>query len=82
MRCNSEAATMNTVIRKIGNSEGVILPKELLESLNLKAGDAVVISQDNGEIVLSRADDSFERQMETAREIMDRYKVALQKLAE
>ncbi|QDZ01073.1 AbrB/MazE/SpoVT family DNA-binding domain-containing protein [Nitratireductor mangrovi] len=73
---------MNTVIRKIGNSEGVILPKELLESLNLKAGDAVVISQDNGEIVLSRADDSFERQMETAREIMDRYKVALQKLAE
>ncbi len=30
---------MNTVIRKIGNSEGVILPKELLTKLNLQAGD-------------------------------------------
>ena len=73
---------MNTVIRKIGNSEGVILPKELLQSLNLKAGDALVISQDNGDIVLTRTDDAFERQMDAAREIMDRYKVALQKLAE
>ena len=26
---------MNTTIRKIGNSEGVILPKELLERMNL-----------------------------------------------
>lgn len=73
---------MNTVIRKIGNSEGVILPKELLEKMNLKAGDSVVISQDKDEIVLSRADNVFERQMDAAREIMDRYKVALQKLAE
>ncbi len=30
---------MNTTIRKIGNSEGVILPKEILDRLNLKAGD-------------------------------------------
>jgi putative addiction module antidote len=73
---------VNTVIRKIGNSEGVILPKELLESLNLKTGDSVVLSQNNGGIVMSRAEDAFERQMEAAREIMDRYKVALQKLAE
>ncbi|TIL78198.1 MAG: AbrB family transcriptional regulator, partial [Mesorhizobium sp.] len=27
-------------------------------------------------------DDSFERQMEAARKVMDKYKVALQKLAE
>ena len=73
---------MNTVVRKIGNSEGVILPKEMLERLNLKAGDSLVISEDKGDIVLSRAEDTFERQMDAAREIMDRYKVALQKLAE
>lgn len=73
---------MNTVIRKIGNSEGVILPKELLQSLSLKAGDSVLISEDNGDIVLKKAGDEFEEQMEAAREIMDRYKVALQKLAE
>ena len=73
---------MNTVIRKIGNSEGVILPRELLQSLNLKAGDSVVISEDKGDIVLKRTGDEFEEQMAAAREIMDRYKIALQKLAE
>ncbi len=73
---------MNTTIRKIGNSEGVILPKDLLQSLDLKAGDQIVISEDKGDIVLRKAGDEFEEQMSAAREIMDRYKVALQKLAE
>ena len=73
---------MNTVIRKIGNSEGVILPKELLQNLNLKAGDSVIVAQEGGDIVLKKAGDEFEEQMAAAREIMDRYKVALQKLAE
>ena len=41
---------MNTVVRKIGNSEGVILPKDVLERLGVSAGDQL-------EIVAS--DDSF-----------------------
>lgn len=73
---------MNTVIRKIGNSEGVILPKELLGKLNLKAGDTVEITETSDGLALTPVDDSFERQMEAARKVMDRYKVALQKLAE
>lgn len=73
---------MNTVIRKIGNSEGVILPKELLARLNLKAGDALVVTETENGIALAPAEASFERQMRAAREIMDQYKVALQKLAE
>lgn len=73
---------MNTVIRKIGNSEGVILPKELLGKLNLKAGDTVEITETSDGLTLTPVDDSFERQMEAARKVMDRYKVALQKLAE
>ena len=73
---------MNTTIRKIGNSEGVILPKELLERLNLKAGDQLQILERDKDIVLKAVDDSFERQMEAARKVMDKYKVALQKLAE
>jgi putative addiction module antidote len=78
----TQEPTMNTVIRKIGNSEGVILPKDLLQGLNLKAGDSVVVVRDGGGIVLRKAGDEFEEQMAAAREIMDRYKVALQKLAE
>lgn len=73
---------MNTVIRKIGNSEGLILPKELLNKLNLKAGDSVEITENAEGLVLTPVDDSFERQMEAARKVMDKYKVALQKLAE
>ncbi len=73
---------MNTVVRKIGNSEGIIIPREVLDRLNLKAGDSLVISESKEGIVLAPADNTFDRQMVAAREIMDRYKVALQKLAE
>jgi putative addiction module antidote len=73
---------MNTTIRKIGNSEGVILPRELLDRLNLKTGDQLEIVETSKGIALKPVDDSFERQMKAAREVMDKYKVALQKLAE
>ncbi len=73
---------MNTTIRKIGNSEGVILPKEALERLNLKAGDKLEVVETGKGLALEPVDAAFERQMEAAREVMDKYKVALQKLAE
>ena len=68
---------MNTVIRKIGNSEGVILPKELLSTMNLKAGDNVLLIQEGDELRLRRVEDSadeFERKMAVARERMNKYK--------
>ena len=67
---------MNTVIRKVGNSEGVILPKELLARMNLRAGDAVLIVQEGDELRLRRVEDSaeaFERKMAIARERMKKY---------
>ena len=67
---------MNTVIRKIGNSEGVILPKELLTKLNLKAGDNVLVVQEGDELRLRRIEDSaeeFERKMQVARDRMKKY---------
>ncbi len=75
---------MNTVIRKIGNSEGVILPKDLLQSLNLKAGDSVVIMRDGDELRLRRVEDSaeeFERKMTIARERMKKYETVYRALA-
>jgi putative addiction module antidote len=78
----SVEAVMNVTVRKIGNSEGVILPKEVLDRHNLKAGDTLVVSETKESISLTPAEDTFERQMHAAREIMDRYRVALQKLAE
>lgn len=73
---------MNVMVRKIGNSEGIIIPKEILERHNLKAGDTLELVEASDGISLRPTDDSFERQMKAAREIMDQYKVALQKLAE
>lgn len=75
---------MNTVIRKIGNSEGVIIPKELLERLNLKAGDNVMVLQEGNELRLRRIEDTaveFERKMKIARERMKKYEVAYRALA-
>ena len=73
---------MNVTLRKIGNSEGVILPKEVLERLNLQAGDKLQLIETQTGLALQPRDDSFEQQMEAARKVMDKYKVALQKLAE
>jgi putative addiction module antidote len=75
---------MNTVIRKIGNSEGIIIPKELLDELRLGAGDSLVIIRDKDELRLRPVEDdreAFERKMKIARERMKKYEVALRELA-
>lgn len=66
---------------KIGNSTGVILPKDVLAHLNLGQGDEVsVIKQADG-IALKSADPDFDKQMATARDVMGRYRNALRELA-
>ena len=75
---------MNTVIRKIGNSEGVIIPKEILDELHLHAGDRVVLVRDGADLRIKRIEDDaeeFERKMKIARERMKKYEVALRELA-
>jgi putative addiction module antidote len=73
---------MNVTIRKIGNSEGVIIPKEVLEYLGLKAGDSLELLTENGGINMKPVEEELSRQLEAARYFMDKYKVALKKLAE
>ncbi|QCJ00332.1 AbrB/MazE/SpoVT family DNA-binding domain-containing protein [Agrobacterium larrymoorei] len=73
---------MNLSVRKIGNSEGIIIPKEVLESLGVKAGDMVSLDKREGEWHLRAADEAFTRQLEHAQVFMDKYKTALKKLAE
>ncbi len=72
---------MKTVIRKIGNSEGVILPKEVLERLNLKAGDAITLVESSDGIRLIPRSTPLSEQLEAAREGMAQYRVALRELA-
>ena len=45
---------MNTVIRKIGNSSGTIIPSELLKNMNLKIGDGITISEERNRLVIRK----------------------------
>lgn len=69
-------------IRRIGNSLGVILPKEVLAELGLAEGDEFLLTRSpDGGVILNAPDDEFERQMDVAEDIMDRYQNALAELA-
>ena len=69
-------------ITQIGNSVGVILPKEILAKMNLGKGDTVYLTEAaNGGFNLSPYDDEFERQMEAARRIMKKRRNVLRELA-
>jgi|SRR5438552_5813124 putative addiction module antidote len=69
-------------IRKIGNSVGVILPKELLARLNLKEGDKFYpVEQPDGSLRLSPFNPKHARTMEIARKIMHEYRDTFAALA-
>jgi putative addiction module antidote len=73
---------MKIEIKKIGNSTGVILPKELLARLQLKQGDVLFVTETaDGGFKLAPHDPTFERGMEIARKAMRRYRNALRELA-
>ena len=66
----------------IGNSSGVILPKETLARLNVQKGDTLYLTEGPQGIRLVPYDEEFARQMEVAREIMRENRDVLQRLAE
>jgi putative addiction module antidote len=69
-------------VRQIGNSLGVVLPKETLVRLNVKEGDTLHLTvAPGGDLRLTPYDAEFEHQMEIAREGMARYRNALRELA-
>lgn len=70
-------------IRQIGNSLGVVLPKEALSRLKVKESDQLFLTEaSDGSFRLTPYDPDFEEQMEIAREGMGAYRNALRKLAE
>ncbi len=55
---------------KIGNSTGVVLPKELLEKLRVSQGDSVYVTEAPDGVRLSTTDAAFQRKMDVAERIM------------
>jgi putative addiction module antidote len=72
---------MNITIRKIGNSEGIIIPKDVLDRMGVKAGDEIVLKEENGEIKLAPQNADLAEQLKAARMGMEKYRVALRELA-
>jgi putative addiction module antidote len=68
-------------LRAIGNSVGVVLPKELLARLGVGEGDTLHVVETGDGIRLSRQDPGFAEQMEVAREVMRRRRAVLRELA-
>jgi putative addiction module antidote len=57
-------------IIEVGNSAGVILPKEVLEKLRASKGDVLYLAEDRDGYRITPYDESFVKQMEAAEEIM------------
>ena len=72
---------MKLELKKIGNSTGLILPKELLVRLGLEQGDEVVVSETPNGFSVGKASPDLEKGMEIARKAMQRYRAALTELA-
>ncbi len=66
----------------IGNSTGVILPKEILDRLRVERGDELQVLETPGGIELTPFDPEFARQMELAEQIVRKRRNLLRKLAE
>ncbi len=69
-------------ITAIGNSFGIILPKEILEKLRVAKGDSVLAIETRNGIELSTYDAEVARQLEIAERIMREDRDVLRKLAE
>jgi putative addiction module antidote len=68
-------------LTQIGNSVGVILPKEVLARLKVEKGDTLFLSDAANGITLSAYSPEFEAQMTAARRIMKKRRAVLHELA-
>ena len=73
---------MTTIkIRDIGNSLGVVLPKEMIARLRVTKGDKLFVQETVDGIRLTPYDPEFQRQMEIAQMVMREDRDALRALS-
>lgn len=74
--------TIKIEIKKIGNSDGLILPREVMERFDLKRGQELhLIELAGGGFQVTPYDPDFDETMKIADEIMDEYRDTLAALA-
>ena len=68
-------------VRKIGNSLGVVLPKEVLEALKVQEGDFLDVTRTKAGVELTVSDEEVDRLMQLAEKIMEDNREVLRALA-
>jgi putative addiction module antidote len=69
-------------LRKVGNSVGIVIPKEALGRLNVQEGDTVVLTETtDGGFRLTATNPGFAEKMAVAEKLSRRYRNALSELA-
>jgi len=73
---------MMVEVKKIGNSTGIILTKEMLQYMNVGLGDSVYLTRNaDGSFKLTPYDPDFADSMKIVDDVMDEYRDTLRELA-
>jgi putative addiction module antidote len=68
-------------LTQIGNSLGVILPKELLARLKVEKGDSLYVTDAVNGVMLTPYDPALDEQIDAGREFMREYRDTFHQLA-
>ena len=68
-------------ITTVGNSMGILLPKEALSKMKASKGDTLYLVENKDGYTLTPYQQDFETQIEATEDIMKRYKNTLRELA-
>jgi len=79
-----EMLTMATTVKvtTVGNSVGIVLPKELLQRLRISKGDTLHVTETPNGVELMPYDQDFAQQMDVAEQVMRKRRDVLRKLAQ
>jgi len=78
---SGDSAMHTLKLTQIGNSVGVVLPKELLARLKLEKGDTVFLTESPDGYRITPHDPAFEEQMKIGRQLMKERRAVLRELA-
>lgn len=73
--------TLELKLRKVGNSVGLVLPKEALAHLKAEEGDTVTLTEAQDGLRLTAGNPEFAKSMAVFESLNRRYRNALRELA-
>jgi putative addiction module antidote len=74
--------TYKVKVTTVGNSTGIVLPKELLQKLKVQKGDILYVTETPDGVQMTPYDEKFVRVMDAAAKIMHENRDVLRKLAQ